>query len=246
MEWQTAWQSPMEPQMWPTPARRWAWPGMARSLSRPARPCSRREAERGSTGPDRYAASRPRFLPGRANRRLCMSPVLTALRPGSSHHPRRYQPRRRHSPRCGRSAPSVVSSPWPGCTTAASSNRPYTSETSTSCSARRSVGSDDRRGTGARPGRCRDPGGPGTAPAATGPTTGPAPESLAAAVDTAALDDLRRQAVEPDAVRALLAERVVWPVTRTWRRSRRRLTAPWPSVRSRDRPPGASWSTHQR
>ncbi|BCJ35060.1 hypothetical protein Athai_25630 [Actinocatenispora thailandica] len=26
----------------------------------------------------------------------------------------RYQPRRRHSARCGRSAPSVVSSPWPG------------------------------------------------------------------------------------------------------------------------------------
>jgi len=34
-----------------------------------------------------------------------------------------YQPRLRHVPRCGRSVPSVVSSPWPGCTTVASSKR---------------------------------------------------------------------------------------------------------------------------
>ena len=35
-----------------------------------------------------------------------------------------YQPRVRHSVRCGRSVPSVVSSPWPGWTTVSSSKRP--------------------------------------------------------------------------------------------------------------------------
>jgi hypothetical protein len=35
-----------------------------------------------------------------------------------------YQPRSRHSARCGRSAPSVVSVPWPGYTQVASGSRP--------------------------------------------------------------------------------------------------------------------------
>ena len=34
--------------------------------------------------------------------------------PGSAPGRWRYQPRSRHSARCGRSAPSVVSLPWPG------------------------------------------------------------------------------------------------------------------------------------
>ena len=39
--------------------------------------------------------------------------LLPGLTPGSVPR-RRHQPRSRHSSRCGRSAPSVESSPWPG------------------------------------------------------------------------------------------------------------------------------------
>ena len=50
-------------------------------------------------------------------------PMLAATNDNRTCERPTYQPRFRHSARCGRSVPSVVSSPWPGCTTVSSSKR---------------------------------------------------------------------------------------------------------------------------
>ena len=95
----------------------------------------------GPKQPDAGSLDRPACPPGRATPSALLHELravaeLHELRAVTELHELRavtelhelparlnHQPRAHHSGRCGRSVPSVVSAPWPGCTMVSSANR---------------------------------------------------------------------------------------------------------------------------